>query len=411
MASVLVLRHNGAMDTVAESPPDLYITGELARRRVPAADYLREKRAIQELAAKMAERPDEVLPGFVELAMMLTDGVSAGLSILEPFPAPGVFRWRHLKGVLAKFEDATTPRDFSPCGITLDTNGPVLSLHPERFYSWISDADIVVPEVLLVPFFVSGSEPMGTLWIVADHVGHFHSDHARIATELASFVGIAFKMLRTERRLQIALEEQETLTKEMSHRIKNLFAVSNAMVRMALKSADSKEDMAQILTGRFHALASAHGLIRRSFGAEGTPAQAADVAELLRLVLNPHEGQLAGQQSRFVISGPPLTCSEHALNGIALVFHELATNALKYGALATEHGRIDVRWTINEKTVTFVWQEHGGPVVTGAPQSEGFGSRLLQATVEGQFQGMLSQNWDPDGLIVQIELRLASFAH
>jgi len=259
------------MDTTSAPPPDLYITNELRRRRSPPADYLREKRAIQELAARMAERPEEVLPAFVELGMALTGGSSAGLSLLEPWPAPGIFRWRYLHGVLARFENATTPRNHSPCGITLDLDGAVLALHPERFYDWISDAGIVVPEVLLVPFYVGTAEPMGTLWIVSEHEGHFNGEHARVASELASFVGIAFKMLRTEQRLQDALTEQETLTKEMSHRVKNLFAVSDAMVRMALKSSASKEDMAQILMGRFHALASAHGLIRRSFSAKARP--------------------------------------------------------------------------------------------------------------------------------------------
>ncbi|MCX7355881.1 MAG: hypothetical protein NTY59_13835 [Alphaproteobacteria bacterium] len=112
----------------------------------------------------MADHPEEVLPRFVDLAMEITGGISAGLSLYEENPAPGVFRWRYLRGVLAPFENATTPRNFSPCGITLDRNGPVLSLHPERVYDWISNADIVVPEVLLVPLYLGGKEPLGTLW-------------------------------------------------------------------------------------------------------------------------------------------------------------------------------------------------------------------------------------------------------
>jgi hypothetical protein len=87
--------------------------------------------------------------------------------------------------------------------------------------------------------------PMGALWIVVPNEGHFHFEHARIATKLASFVCIEFKMLRTERRLPVALEKQETSTGEINHRIKSVFAVSNAMDRMTLKSTNSKEDMAQ----------------------------------------------------------------------------------------------------------------------------------------------------------------------
>ena len=130
------------------APGDLYITGELDRRPVGASDPLGEKLALQDLAARMVDQPEEVLPRFVDLAMALTGGISAGLSLYEENPAPGIFRWRYLRGTLSPFDGATTPRDFSPCGITLDQNQPVLSLHPERFYDWISDASIVVPEVL-----------------------------------------------------------------------------------------------------------------------------------------------------------------------------------------------------------------------------------------------------------------------
>lgn len=397
-------------EMLIKTPPDLYITGELARRETQPADFLREKRAIQDLASRLNERPQEILPAFVDLAMELTGGVSAGLSLLEPFPTPGVFRWRYLRGSLASFEEATTPRDFSPCGITLDMNGPVLSLHPERFYQWIADAGIVVPEVLLVPLYLGGGEPMGTLWIVADREGHLNAEHARIATELATFVGIAVKMLRGEQRLQIALEEQEMLTKEMSHRVKNLFAVSDAMVRMAAKTTSSKDEMAQVLTGRFHALGSAHGLIRRSFSRDGTAPKVSNVTELLRQVLKPHDRDDVGQ-SRFSVAGPSLVCGEHALNGIALVYNELATNALKYGALANDDGHVDIDWCIEALTVTFTWREQGGPLIGGTPDSLGFGSKLLRDTVEGQFKGTLSHVWNPQGLQVKMDLPVDRLAY
>ncbi|HEX2762171.1 MAG TPA: GAF domain-containing protein, partial [Rhizomicrobium sp.] len=171
-------------------PPEIFITRELDRRPPRRTDYLAEKRAIQDLAARLIEHPEEVLPRFVELAMLLTGGISAGLSLLEPDPAPGVFRWRYLRGRLAPFENATTPRDFSPCGVTLDQNRPVLSKHPERFYDWISGAGIEAPEVLLVPLYIGGTEPLGTLWILADTADHFDSGDARTASELASFLGI-----------------------------------------------------------------------------------------------------------------------------------------------------------------------------------------------------------------------------
>jgi PAS domain S-box-containing protein len=187
---------------------DVFITDELDRRAPKKTDYLQEKLALQDIAARMADQPEEVLPRFVDLALEMTGGVSAGLSLYEEEPAPGVFRWQYLRGQLSPFNGATTPRDFSPCGITLDRNAPVLSAHPERVYGWIAEANIVVPEVLLVPLYLGGRVPLGTLWIVSDREGHFDSGHARAVTELAAFVGIALRMVRSEERLKLSLDAQ-----------------------------------------------------------------------------------------------------------------------------------------------------------------------------------------------------------
>ena len=95
--------------------PDVFITEQLEKRAPKKTDYLQEKLALQDLAVRMADQPEDVLPRFVDLAMEMAGGVSAGLSLYEENPAPGVFRWTYLRGVLSPFNGATTPRDFSPC--------------------------------------------------------------------------------------------------------------------------------------------------------------------------------------------------------------------------------------------------------------------------------------------------------
>jgi two-component sensor histidine kinase len=391
-------------------PPEIYITTELEGRPPRRTDHLAEKRAIQDLAGRLIDHPEEVLPRFVELAMLLTDGVSAGLSLFEADPAPGIFRWRHLKGTLAPFENATTPRNFSPCGVTLDQNRPVLSRHPERFYDWISDASIEVPEVLLVPLYIGGNEPLGTLWIVADREGHFDSGHSRIAAELASFVGIGLYLQRSRRKLEQALEQQEMLIREMAHRVKNLFAVAEGMVRMTARSTDSKEEMARTLVGRFHALSGAHGLVRKSFARAGEE-DVTELHELLVSILKPHERLKPGAPSRFTLDGPIHLCGANALSGLALIFHELATNAFKYGALQTEDGQVDIGWEKQGGRLDFHWIERGGPKIETPPDAAGFGSKLLHDMVERQFAGSLSHDWIGDGLEVKISLPLANLSH
>ena len=383
----------------AWSVADVYITDELQRRVPQKADYLKEKLALQDIAARMADRPEKVLPRFVDLAMEMTGGISAGLSLYEENPAPGVFRWRCLRGLLAPFEGATTPRNFSPCGVTLDLNTPVLSLHPERVYGWISEANIVVPEVLLLPLYLDGAAPLGTLWIVSDREGHFDAGHARVMTELAAFVSIVLRMLKSEHSLKEALEQQETLTAEMNHRLKNLFAITAAIVRVSEKAASTPAEMSRILTGRLDALAEANALVRSHFS-DRNVINRVDLAELIEKLMRPHAP--SAKRKYFVALGPEVSLGERATNGLALVLHELATNAAKYGALSSDDGIVEVLWRVNDGQLEIDWIERGGPPVAGPPETTGFGTRLSQSTVVGQFGGEVHREWRHDGLAVRL---------
>ncbi|MFT4118134.1 HWE histidine kinase domain-containing protein [Bradyrhizobium sp.] len=263
----------------------VFITDRLADRRVSAPDFLREKLAIQDLAQVISDHPDQVLAHLVKLGMEICGARSAGISILEP--ENGQFRWFALAGELSTFEGATTPRNFSPCGICLDFAEPILMERPERAYDWIRDAGITVPEVLLVPLTVKGGDAIGTLWLVAEDAGHFDKEHARVMGELSAFASMALRMIQTEQRLNLALQQQETLMREMSHRIKNLFSVADSMVRMTARNSATKEELAETLSGRLHALSQANGLIRRSFGTE--TASVTSFGQLLAQILSPHE--------------------------------------------------------------------------------------------------------------------------
>jgi two-component sensor histidine kinase len=377
---------------------DVFITDELYRRAPKKTDYLQEKMALQDLAARMADQPEEVLPRFVDLALEMTGGVSAGLSLYEENPRPGVFRWTYLRGLLEPFNGATTPREFSPCGITLDRNAPVLSLHPERVYDWIADANIIVPEVLLVPLYLGGKAPLGTLWIVSPREAYFDSGDARAMTELATFVGIALRMVRSEQRLNRALEEQEMLTREMSHRINNLFVVTEGMIRLSARASATKEEFVENLSDRLHAFARAHALVRASFRSDGSASVGSDIADMIRTIVEPHD------RRRISIKGPPIYCGEHASNGIALIFHELTTNAVKYGALSREEGQIDVNWRREGANLAIHWKERGGPQIETPPDTLNFGTTLVQKTITRRFNGKLNCEWPSEGMVAEITI-------
>jgi two-component sensor histidine kinase len=375
---------------------DVFITEELTSRPVPAADYLREKLALQDIARQMAEHPAEVLPRLVTLAMEICEADSAGISLFEPQPGTaGVFRWHHLVGVLEKFTGATTPRDFSPCGICLDQQRATLSRNPERVYDWIADAGIVVPEVLLVPLYARG-ESLGTLWVVAKEGQQFNSGHARVLTELAAFAGLAYRMVEAEQHLTLALDHQQAVSQEMSHRVKNLFAITDGLVAASARSAQTSKDMAKILSGRLNALARAHGIVRNigTIGASGVPS--GDLEDLVRTVLQPYD---TGASVK--ISGDRLGVSQRAINALALVLHELATNAAKYGAFSGDRGIVTAAWQTSGRDIVLNWVESGGPRIESVPVNSGFGTEITRKCVE-QIGGKIAHDWKPDGLRVTI---------
>jgi two-component sensor histidine kinase len=400
-----------AIGNVFAKPPAgfdaVYITDEMYRRIPKSTDYKREKLALQDLARQMVDHPAKVLPHLVDLAIELCEGISGGISIYETDPPPGVFRWHHLRGDLTKFTGETTPRNFSPCGVTLDLNAVVLSQRPERVYTWLRDADISLAECLLVPLFIGGKEPLGTLWIVSENEGHFDSGHARVMTELAGFAGIALSMVKTEQTLKQTLEQQENLTREMAHRVKNLFAITDGLIHVSAKAASTPAEMSEILSGRMRALAAAHSLVRRNFDDQAAT-DGADLNELIRKILLPHERSALA--TRFVVEGPGIRLGDRAATGIALVLHELATNAAKYGALNSDDGSVVVKWREVDNHLILDWTEHGGLVLAGPPVKTGFGTKLSQSTVVGQFEGNLSYDWKPAGLSVAMSMPTAKLS-
>jgi two-component sensor histidine kinase len=234
--------------------------------------------------------------------------------------------------------------------------------------------------------------------VVSDDEGHFNSEDARVATELATFVGIALKIKRNEERLRSALEAQALLTREMSHRLKNVFAVTQSIVRLGAKGARDKNEMATVLAARLNALASAHALVLPVL-ADGRD-HPLDLASVLDAILEPHQITRGGD-TRFVLHGPSFECDQRAVSSIALVIHELATNAVKYGALKNDIGRVELSWQSREGFLILNWQESGADAVI-EPANTGFGSKLVEAAVS-QLQGTIERYWRSEGLSVVMQ--------
>jgi two-component sensor histidine kinase len=367
---------------------DVLITEQLSIRQPTAPHHQREKRALEALAHRMADEPSDVLPQLVKIALDVCDADSAGVSVLEGEK----FRWLGLHGTLSAFEDATTPRNDSPCGVCLDRNSVILMRHPERIYSWIADANIVVPEVMLVPLRTHGHEQIGTLWVVARNEGHFNAEHSRVLADLATFTGVALHMIGSKQRLSEALEQERLIASEMSHRIKNIYTVASSIVNLSAARAANTKELAESVTARLAALSEAHALARNATGVE--------LRDLLHSLLRPY--------SNYELSGPQVYLGEQPLGSLAMAFHELATNAVKYGALSVQGGRVGISWTCDQTTLELLWREQNGP----APEEsirDGFGSSVIRSSIRS-LNGTISRAWPQSGLEASIVMPLASIA-
>lgn len=188
-------------------------------------------------------------------------------------------------------------------------------------------------------------------------------------------------------------QRQKVLNDELSHRLKNTLAMVQAIARQTLRNASDREAV-RSFESRVNALSHAHDiLLRQSWSA-------ADMQELMTGVL-----ALLGDRQRFVMSGPRVALGPRAALSFSLLMHELATNALKYGALSVQTGTVDLTWAIEGGTLTFTWVERGGPAVA-APIKTGLGSRLIDIGFLGT--GKTSKSYNPLGLEVEITAPLAS---
>lgn len=205
----------------------------------------------------------------------------------------------------------------------------------------------------------------------------------------------------TERKL--AEEARELLANEMSHRVKNLFAIAAALTGIAARTAATPQDMAADLSRRLLALGHAHDLIRPSLSEQK---KAAPLGDLLALLLAAYDdGGSIGD--RITVSVPDVMVGEGSITTMALIVHELATNCLKYGALSRVSGRLDLACTADDREIVLVWRETGGPTPKATRGQPGFGSRLVRDSVSGQLGGTIDYAWPAEGAIVTLRLSRA----
>lgn len=214
----------------------------------------------------------------------------------------------------------------------------------------------------------------------------------------------ASKIARDISEKRRAEERQSLLLREMSHRVKNLFALAAGVVTISSRSAPSVPEFATSIRERLSALARAHELtLPDPVSADTDEQKETSIRKVLEAILAPYD-EIGSP--RIQLNGSDVSVGTSSLAGLALLLHEFSTNAAKYGALSTDSGRLRVDLGIENDALRMTWVETGTPSADGIT-SEGFGTILERATVKSQLGGSIEREWREDGLTIRLTIPLS----
>lgn len=384
----------------------------LPHDQCPMAVALREERQIRGSEA-IAERPDGSRVRFQAFPTPLYDHqgrLTGAVNMLVDVTERHKME-RHLAAIVASSDDAI---------ISKSLDGTIRSWNAgaERIFGYTADEmighqilKIIPPELHEEEFEILARLRRG------ERIEHFET--VRVAKDgrrvdisltvspvrgsLGDVVG-ASKVARdiTERKRNEAL--QQLLIGELNHRVKNTLATVQAIAAQTVRRASSPAEFAVSFNGRLQSLARTHDLLTHSSWA------GADLASLVRdqVVLGGPEG------GRVALAGPHVFLEPQAALHLALVLHELGTNARKHGALSLPHGRVSLHWEVRtlsdagaaaNRELRLHWQESGGPPVS-VPSSHGFGTTLIEKSL-GAHGGRATVHYRAEGVACDIRLPIS----
>jgi PAS domain S-box-containing protein len=381
----------------------------LPHDQCPMAIALKEGRPVRGVEA-IAERPDGSRVPFMPFPTPLygASGVLLGavnmLVDITDRNRASEYEQR-LISIITSSDDAILSKDL---------NGTITSWNrgAEQLFGYTADETIGKPITMLIPIERRNEEPTILARIRSgERIDHYETIRRRkdgslieisltvspIKNAEGEIIG-ASKIARdiTERRR--AQEQQNLLLGEMKHRVRNTLATVQAIATQTLRSAASEDRDAFL--ARLRALAGAHDLLTLERWNQ------APIGDVVADALNAFQGSHGG---RILIAGPKdAVLDAHKSMLLAMALHELATNAIKYGALSNESGRVSVSWDLmpgdEAQRLKFVWRESGGPPVK-LPERKGFGSVLIERALQRELGGV-EYTFDPGGVTCTLELTL-----
>jgi PAS domain S-box-containing protein len=305
--------------------------------------------------------------------------------------------------------------------ISKDLNGIIMSWNrgAELLFGYSANEAVGKPVSMLIPADRQNEEPeiLGRIRR-GEHIDHYETvrrrkDGTTIDISLTvspvrdldgTIVG-ASKVARdiTERRR--AHEQQQLLLREMNHRVKNLFALAGSIVTLSARTATTPRELASSVGERLAALARAHGLTLINPADTIIPSEhAATLHTLIKVIVSPYEMHDGGREDRITIDGPDISLAANSVSALALIIHEFATNAAKYGALSAPDGGIEIHCFDEGDRFILLWKENNGPPLDGPSVEEGFGTLLTRITAKGHLNGEILREWDAAGLTIRLSV-------
>jgi two-component sensor histidine kinase len=303
---------------------------------------------------------------------------------------------------------ATIPaNEDSAAGFALRTGEPVISENVE------TEARSRIPMLLIqhgvkstVNVLIRGEEdkPFGILEVDSRQFRSFAQDDVDFLQNYANLLSSAIKRVNAQAELAERAQHERILRHELQHRINNMLTTIRAVARRTRARSESLDEFARSFDDRLAAIARTHALLSR------TDASAVPMRELLALELSAH-GVVEGEN--LTQRGPGLLISAKQAQGLSMAFHELATNAVKHGALSAYNGRIDVSWETEvssaKNQLRIRWRETG-VTIEREPARRGFGSDILERSIPHLLHGSFERTLHRDGIECLIVLPLETGA-
>jgi two-component sensor histidine kinase len=370
------------------------------------ADRLRKQVSTLAEFGKGALRVDDVGALLQEATRLVSDAIDVDLvKVLEVMPGGETMLVRAgvnwAPGVVGH---ATIPaNEGSAAGYALQTGEPVISENVA------TEARFEIPTLLTqhgvkstVNVLIRGEEdkPFGILEVDSRQLRSFAQDDVDFLQNYANLLSSAIKRVTAQAELAERAQHERVLRHELQHRINNMLMTIRAIARRTRARSQSLDEFAKSFDDRLAAIARTHALLSR------TETSAVAMRELLSQELSAH-GAVEGEN--LTQRGPELLISAKQAQGLSMAFHELSTNAVKYGALSVDNGRIDISWKIDissaENQLRIRWRETG-VTIEREPTRRGFGSDILERSIPHLLHGSFERTLHRDGIECVIVLPL-----